>query len=240
MSISPPNPSVVSPKQVAAERAVTYVQDGMTVGLGTGSTAAYAIVALARRVQAEGLRLRCLATSEASAALARVHGLPLMDWDSAVRFDLSIDGADEADPQFRLIKGGGGALVREKLVAAATVREIIIVDTSKMVSALGARPLPVAIVPWAWPSTLARLEACFGCQSALRREPSGEPFRSDDGLLVADLRFPALLSDPNTLEPAINATLGVVECGLFIGLCHHLIVGHADGSLDELPAPAPT
>lgn len=229
----------VNPKQIAAERAVTYIEDGMTVGLGTGSTAAYAILALGRRLRAEPLHLRCLATSLASAALARAQGIPLLDWDQPVRLDLSIDGADEVDPAFHLIKGRGGALVREKLVAAATAREIIIVDLGKVKPALGAHPVPCAIVPWAWPSTLARLEAHFPCRAVLRRTESGAPFVTDDALLIADLHFASLLADPASLERALNSTLGVVECGLFIHLCHHLIIGHPDGRLEEQTAPIP-
>ncbi len=230
--------SVFNPKQIAAERAVTYIQDGMTVGLGTGSTTAYAIAALGRRIQDEGLRLRCLATSLATAELACARQIPLLDWDEAVQFDLTIDGADEVDPRFHLIKGGGGALVREKLVAAATAHEIIIVDPGKVKTTLGAHPVPCAIVPWAWPSTLARLETGFPCRAVLRRAPDGSPFVSDDSLFVADLHFDGPLADPAALERALNATLGVVECGLFIHLCHHLIVGYPDGRLEERTAPS--
>ncbi len=237
LATSPASPPPFNPKQIAAERAVAYIQDGMTVGLGTRSTAAYAIVALGQRLQAEALRLRCIATSVASAELARAHNIPLLDWTDNVRFDLTIDGADEVDPHFNLIKGGGGALMREKLVAAATAREIIIVDTQKVKPALGAHPVPCAIVPWAWPSTLARLEAHFPCHAVLRLAPDGTPFLSDDALFVADLHFPDPLADPAALERALNSTLGVVECGLFIGLCHHLIVGHPDGRLEEIAAP---
>lgn len=225
--------SPFNPKQIAAERAAASIQDGMTVGLGTGSTAAYAILALGQRVRDENLRLRGLATSQASADLARECHIPLLDWGSGVQFDVTIDGADEVDPQFHLIKGGGGALVREKLVAAATAREIIIVDAQKVKARLGARPVPCAIVPWAWPSTVARLERDFPCRAVLRRAEDGEPFVSDDALFVADLHFDALLAEPATLERALNATLGVAECGLFIGLCHHLIIGHPDGTLEE-------
>jgi len=234
----PANAPLFNPKQIAAERAVTYIQDGMTVGLGTGSTAAYAILALGRRMQTELLRLRCLATSLASAELARAHQIPLLDWNESVQFDLSIDGADEVDSQFHLIKGGGGALVREKLVAAATAREIIIVDPQKVKTALGAHPVPCAVVPWAWPSTLARLQTDFPCRAVLRRTPDGAPFVSDDSLFVADLHFSSPLADPAVLERALNCTLGVVECGLFIHLCHHLIIGHPDGRLEETTAPS--
>ena len=228
----------INPKQIAAERAAAHVQDGMTVGLGTGSTTAFAIAALGQRMRDEHLRLHCLATSEASATLARTHGLTVQEWDNATRFDITIDGADEVDPAFRLIKGGGGAHVREKLVAAATTREIIIVDSGKVKTALGAFPLPVAIVPWAWPATLTRLQEAFGCPAILRRLPTGEPFQTDDQLYIADLHFGAPLPDPPQLERDINSTLGVVDCGLFIGLCQHLIIGYADGRIEEKTAPS--
>ena len=135
----------MNPKQIAAERAVSYIQDGMTVGLGTGSTSVYAIHALGRRFQAEALTLRCIATSRESEKLGRTYGLPFAPFDAVPFFDITIDGADEVDPEFRLIKGAGGALVREKIVAAATRTEIIIVDEGKVKDALGARPLPVVI-----------------------------------------------------------------------------------------------
>ncbi|MDQ2688292.1 MAG: ribose 5-phosphate isomerase A, partial [Armatimonadota bacterium] len=172
---------------------MSYIQDGMIIGLGTGSTAAFAVLALAQRIQAEGLRLRCLPTSVASAELARSHGIPLTDWEAVRRFDLTIDGADEIDPQFRLIKGGGGALVREKLAAVVSDIEIIVVDDSKVKAALGAFPLPVAVVPFAWQATRARIAERFGCPITPRRTSDGELFVSDDGLHVLDLSFGAPL-----------------------------------------------
>lgn len=227
----------MNPKQIAAEYATSYVQDGMTVGLGTGSTATFAVAALARRVQSEGLRLRCIATSLIIARLAEDSGLTLADWDSVRRFDITIDGADEIDPQFRLIKGGGGALVREKLAAVVSDAEIIVVDHSKMKTALGAFPLPVAVVPFAWQSTAARLQERFGCPLAPRRLPSGELFVSDDGLHVLDLAFGAPLPDPDTLEARIKSVVGVVESGLFVGLCQRVVIGSPDGSIQEKTAP---
>jgi ribose 5-phosphate isomerase A len=226
--------STANPKQIAAERAVSYVQDGMTVGLGTRSTAAYAIAALGQRVQTEGLRLRALATSVASAQLAQSYGIPLGDWQDIHRFDITIDGADEVDPQFRLIKGGGGALVREKLAAVVSDVEIIVVDDSKVKAALGASPLPVAVVPFAWQSTQARLESRFGCPIIPRRaDGSDELFLSDDGLYVLDMAFGAPLPDPDTLEREIKCVTGVVEVGLFVGLCQRLIIGYPDGHIEE-------
>ena len=229
----------MNPKQIAAERAVSYLQRGMTVGLGTGSTAAFAIHALGRRFQNETLTLRCVATSRDSEELARSYGLVFVDHAAVQRFDLTIDGADEVDPEFRLIKGGGGALVREKIVAAATDTEIIIVDTGKVKAALGAFPLPVAILPFAWEWTQARLQQTFGVPAPRRLLPSGQPFLSDDGMYVLDMAFGAPLPSPDTLEQRLKMVVGVVECGLFVGLCQRLVIGHADGQIEEKAAPAP-
>ena len=225
----------MNPKQYAAERAVSYLKDGMTVGLGTGSTAAFAIHALGRRFQSETLTLRCVATSQESEDLARTYGIPFVSLAEITDgFDVTIDGADEVDPHFRLIKGGGGALVREKIVAYATRSEIIIVDPSKVQPALGARPLPVAILPFAWEWTQARLQETFGVPAPRRPQPGGEPFLTDDGLYLLDMAFGAPLPSPDTLEARLKAIVGVVESGLFVGLCQRLIVGHADGRVEEM------
>ena len=222
----------MNPKQIAAERAVSYIQDGMTVGLGTGSTAAYAIHALGRRFQAETLTLRCIATSRESEELGQSYGLPFAAFDAVPYFDVTIDGADEVDPEFRLIKGAGGALAREKIVAVATRMEIIIVDEGKVTAALGTRPLPVAILPYAWQWTQAKVEKQFSI-SAPRRQSGQEPFLSDDGLFILDLAFGAPLPEPDFLEQQLKTIAGVVEVGLFIGLCQRLIIGYEDGHLEE-------
>ncbi len=228
----------MNPKQIAAERAVSHIQNGMTVGLGTGSTAAFAIHALGRRFQSETLSLRCVATSCDSEELGRSYGLTFVDVAAVTRFDITIDGADEVDPEFRLIKGGGGALVREKIVAAATDTEIIIVDEGKVKTALGAHPLPVAVLPFAWQWTQARLQAMFGIPSPLRLLPAGVPFLSDDGLHILDMAFGASLPSPDTLEQRLKTVVGVVETGLFVGLCQRLIIGYADGRIEEKTASA--
>ncbi len=227
----------MNPKQIAAERAVSYIQDGMTVGLGTGSTAAYAIHALGRRFQAEALSLHCIATSRESEELGLTYGLSFADFDSVSSFDITIDGADEVDDQFRLIKGRGGALAREKIVAAATQMEIIIVDAGKVRTALGNRPLPVAVFPYAWQWTQARIEARFGIPAPRRLTSTGEPFVSDDGLYLLDLSFGGLLPDPDTLEQRLKTIVGVVEVGLFVGLCQRLIIGYEDGRIEEKESP---
>ena len=223
----------MNPKQIAAERGVSYIQDGMTVGLGTGSTAAYAIHALGRRFQAESLTLQCIATSRESEGLGLSYGLTFADFDTVSAFDITIDGADEVDEHFRLIKGRGGALVREKIVAAATRTEIIVVDAGKVKVSLGAHPLPVAVLPYAWQWTQAKIEARFGIPAPRRLTPGGEPFVSDDGLYLLDLSFGDPLPGPDTLEQRLKTIVGVVEVGLFVGLCHRLIVGFDDGRIEE-------
>lgn len=223
----------MNPKQLAAARAVSYIQDGMTVGLGTGRTAAFAIEALGARLRSESLSVRCLATSRASHELAVAHEIPLADWTDIRRFDISIDGADEVDGELRLIKGRGGALVREKIVAAATKREIIVVDDGKVKAALGAHPLPVAVVPFGWQATRENLEARFGCPATLRKTEDGTAFVSDDGLYIVDMAFGGPLPTIETLEAELKTVVGVVEVGLFVGLCQHLIIGYDDGRLEE-------
>ena len=227
----------MNPKQIAAERAVSYIQDGMTVGLGTGSTAAYAIHALGRRFQAEPLRLRCIATSRECEELGRGYGLPFAAFDTVAAFDITIDGADEVDPEFRLIKGRGGALVREKIVAVASRTEIIIVDEAKVKAALGAAPLPVAILPYAWQWTQAKIEDRLQIPAPLRPLPEQSspqgPFLSDDGLYILDLAFGAPLPTPDMLEQQLKSIIGVVEVGLFVGLCQRLVIGYEDGRLEE-------
>ena len=223
----------MNPKQSAAERAVSYVEDGMTVGLGTGSTAAFAIHALGLRFQSRPLDIRCVATSQESEVLARTYGIPFVPLAEVAGFDVTIDGADEVDLRFRLIKGRGGALVREKIVAQVTRTEIIIVDPGKMKDALGASPLPVAVLPFAWEWTQARLQSRFSVPAPRRTLPDGTPFVTDDGLFLLDMAFGGPLPSPDTLEAELKSVVGVVESGLFVGLCQRLIVGHEDGSVEE-------
>jgi ribose 5-phosphate isomerase A len=205
----------------------------MTVGLGTGSTAAYAITALGERVRSGGLRITALSTSQASEELARRSGIRTASWDAVRRFDISIDGADEIDGRFRMIKGGGAALLREKIVAAASVDEVIVVDPSKIKGELGAHPLPLVVAPFGWQVTRDRLEQAFGCAAAVRAAVNNQPLVTDDGLHVLDLQFDGALPDPDTLEARLKAIPGVLEVGLFIGLCQRLVVGYDDGRVKE-------
>ena len=224
-------------KEHAARYAVAhYVVSGMKVGLGTGTTAAYVVRALAERIQREGLTLSTLiSTSYETAALARSLGMVLDDELTLENtpLDVTIDGTDEADDQLNLIKGGGGALLREKLVAVATRREIIVGDPHKRVSRLGrAHALPIMIVPYAWKRTQARVEEICGRPAPLRLKADGTPFISDDALYCLDIA-PGEIPDAPALETALKSVTGVVDVGLFIGLAHVLVVGHPDGRIEE-------
>ncbi|WP_025689871.1 ribose-5-phosphate isomerase RpiA, partial [Paenibacillus zanthoxyli] len=210
-----------------AEAAVDYIQDGMKVGLGTGSTAYWAIRKLGERV-AEGLKITAVATSRASEQQARELGIPLVSFGEINRLDVTIDGADELDGELQLIKGGGGALLREKIVATGSDRMIVIADESKVVRTLGKFPLPVEIVPFAWEWTVADL-AKLGCVPELR-QGGADLYKSDNGNYIADCRFEIITSAPE-LALALQSIPGVVEHGLFIGIADMAIVGKSDGSL---------
>jgi len=214
-------------KRAAARRAVDEVQDGMVVGLGSGSTAELALEALAERV-ACGLRISGVPTSERTRALAQKLGVPLADPDDWPRIDVTIDGADQvARGSLDLIKGLGGALLREKIVAAASRRMVVVVDESKIVDRLGgATPLPVEIVAFGCHRTLERLEA-MGLGPRLRLA-AGRPFVSDGGNLIADCAMASPL-DVALLGRKLSATVGVVETGLFLGLASMVVVGRTTG-----------
>jgi ribose 5-phosphate isomerase A len=219
--------TVEQQRRAAAARAVEEVKDGMVVGLGTGSTAALAIEALGARV-ATGLRITSIPTSERSAALATQLGIPLTDFAARRCLDLTIDGADEVEPRsLSLIKGRGGALLREKIVAAASARMIVVVDKSKLVPHLGARGmLPVEIVAFGWQTVLERI-ARHGLAPTLR-SAGAEPFVTDGGNYIADCAI-EILSDPATLDAQLAGIVGVVETGLFLGLASAVIVGRSTG-----------
>jgi ribose 5-phosphate isomerase A len=216
-------------KRAAAEAAAALVEDGMVVGLGTGSTAWFAIEALIRRVR-EGLRILAIPTSERSGAQARAGGIPLTSFAEHPRLDIDIDGADEVElGSLHLIKGLGGALLREKIVAAAADRLIVVADPKKLVERLGATsPLPIEVVPFGWETTAARLER-LGTEPVLRKASDGQPFRTDGGNLILDCRF-GPIADPASLDLAIRQTIGVVETGLFIGMADTVIVA-GDGGI---------
>jgi len=214
-------------KQLAAEKAVEYVEDGMRIGLGTGSTAYWAIRKIGERVRA-GLNIEAVATSKASEKLAQEEGIPLVPFDKIEGLDLTIDGADELDGELHLIKGGGGALLREKIVAYHSKELIIIADESKFVDKLGSFPLPVEIVPFANEWTMASLEK-LGAKPMLRTD--GEHlFVTDNGNYIADCRF-GVIENPAELNSRLLALPGVVDNGLFIGLASRAVIGHQDGTV---------
>jgi ribose 5-phosphate isomerase A len=214
-------------KRAAAERAVEFVESGMVLGLGTGSTAAFVLERLAERV-ARGLSVIAIPTSEHTAAQARRIGIPLTSFAEHRRLDLAIDGADEvARASLDLIKGRGGALLREKIVAAASARFVVVVDDEKLVERLGEKaPVPVEIVQFGWQATAAALER-VGAEPELRRSEGG-PFVTDGGNFILDCRF-GPIDDPQRTEQQINRIVGVVENGLFVGRSSAVVVASEGG-----------
>ena len=215
-------------KRAAADAAVTLVQSGMAVGLGTGSTAAHAIAALIRRVREERLDIVAIATSERSAAQAREGGVQLTDFAHHPRLDLTIDGADEITRgALHLLKGAGGALLREKIVASASDRLAIIADESKLVDQLGlVAPLPVEVVRFGWETTAERVSRV--AEPKLRLGPDGHPYRTDGGNYILDCTCGAI-TDPAALEAALARIVGVVESGLFVGMADVAFVAGPTG-----------
>lgn len=218
-------PDLEAEKALAAARAVQEVEDGMLVGLGTGSTASYAVRFLAERM-GRGLKFKGTATSQSTEALAQSLGIELVSFDGISRVDLTIDGADEVDPQLRAIKGGGGALLREKLVASASDRVIIIVDSSKSVDRLGRFRLPVEAFSFGRAYVESAL-ALLGAPAALRTKVDGTPFVTDQGNYIFDLGF-GCIGDPEALAASLDAISGVVEHGLFLTEIDTLVVARGD------------
>jgi ribose 5-phosphate isomerase A len=219
------------PKEVAGRKAAELVRDGMRLGLGTGSTVHFAIVRLAERIREQGLAVRCVPTSADTEKKARSLGIPLVELADVDGLDLTIDGADEIDGRFDMIKGGGGALLREKVVAALSREVAIVVGANKVVARLGTTfPLPVEVVPFAR-APVERALARLGCSPVLRTAAKA-PFTTDNGNWILDCRFASGIEDPASMEQRIDAIPGVVESGLFVGLAHVLFVGREDGSCE--------
>jgi len=220
-------------KCVAAKQAAALVENGMRVGLGTGSTAAWLLRHLGERVRCDGLTFKAVATSAQTAALAGELGLEISPLDEVRWLDITIDGADEVDGALTLIKGGGGALLHEKIVAMASDRMVVIADASKAVDTLGAFPLPVEVIRFGWPTTKALVEEMLhgldvdGRTASLRRR-DGVPFVTDEGNYILDLHL-RRIGDARRLAMLVNQVPGVVENGLFIDVCDLLILGHGDG-----------
>lgn len=215
----------MNPKQLAGEKAAEFVKDGMAVGLGTGSTVYFTIQRLGELVR-DGLRIRSIPTSRRTEQQARDVGIPLITFAEVGELDLTIDGADEVNPALDLIKGAGGALLREKLVAAASRRLVIVADSSKRVATLGRFPLSVEVVPFAWEVT-ARRVAALGC-TPTRRSVDGEPYVSDNGNYILDCAFGSI-PNPDGLHRTLKLLPGVVETGLFVGMTDTVVIGSEAG-----------
>lgn len=224
-------------KRAAGEAAAALVASGMRLGLGTGSTADEATRAIGRRLAAGELSdVVAVTTSRATEALAISLGIPCASLAEVPSLDLAIDGADEVGPGLDLVKGLGAALVREKIVAQAAERFVVVADAGKRVDRLGRRaPLPVAVLPFAWQTHLAAIRA-LGAEPALRLGPDGEAVVTDDGLLIVDARFPDGIADPPGIEAALRGRPGVVATGLFLGMADLALIAGPDGVDRLLPA----
>ncbi|WP_299360102.1 ribose-5-phosphate isomerase RpiA [uncultured Paracoccus sp.] len=225
-------------KDAAAVAAVALVESGMRLGLGSGSTAAQMVRRLAERVQGGGLQLRCAATSRATAELATQLGLVIEDLDEIGWLDLTLDGADEIDPDLNLIKGGGGALLREKITAAASDRLVVIADPTKVVEQLGAYHLPVEVVPFGLETTRVHIHKLLDQMDLthrpmLLRNRDGKLFHTDEGNVILDLSL-EVICEPERLGAGLTAIPGVVEHGLFLDMCELALIGSPDGSVMEL------
>ena len=213
-------------KQAAAREAVKLVEPGSIVGLGSGSTATYAVRFVAERVR-QGLEITAMPTSLKTKQLAEQLGIPLTTLEEHLQIDIDIDGADEIDPHLNLIKGGGGALLREKIIASASKRFVVVADSGKLVPCLGKFPLPVEVIPFAQPIVKTRIEA-LGAKVSLRQYAYGNPYVTDEGHHILDCTF-GRIEDPPALARKLHEIPGVVEHGLFIGMAELALVGKDGG-----------
>ena len=224
-------------KFVAAKRACEFVEDGMKLGLGTGSTAAWMVRCLADRIDKEGLRVKGVPTSNRTADLAKELGIETISLDQAGQLDLTIDGTDEFDENLNLVKGGGGALLQEKVVAAASDKMIVIADTGKSVNQLGKFPLPVEVLGFGINSSQSLVEKLLHSQdvdqSIIKTRMSNNlPFITDEGNYILDIHL-GRIGDPATLNVTLNQVPGVVENGLFVNMCDLILIGDEDGTVYE-------
>lgn len=227
-----------TPRDLLGEAAVAEIQTGMIVGLGTGRTAARGILALARRVREEGLQVHCVPTSHASETLARAYMIPIIDFAMVERVDYLFDGADEVDPRLRMIKGKGGALVRERIVAHASTRNIFMVGEDKLVDRLGARsPLPIAVLAFGLASVRDKL-ANFGLNGVVRRTLDGQLFLTDNASLILDCTLGDSV-DVEKLAAELDSTPGVLDHGLFLDEADEVLVETAEGITRMTPAAVP-
>lgn len=219
------NNQIEENKKIAGENAVQYIKDGMTIGLGSGSTIYWTLKKLGELV-GQGLNVKGIPSSIRTENLAKEFGIPLTSFSEVQQLDLAIDGADEVDQNFNLIKGGGGSLVREKIVCAASKQLVIVVDESKVVQKIGTYPLPIEVVPFGWEVTSERISS-LGCIPKLRMHHN-EVFISNNGNYILDCKFD-FISKPLSLHQELKQLLGVVETGLFIGMTDKVIIGKENG-----------
>ena len=223
-------------KKLAGEAACLYVKSGMNVGLGTGSTVKYTVLELGRRIREEGLEIVGVPTSVATEELANEVGIPLVELGSVAGLDIVIDGTDEFDPQFQLIKGGGAALLREKIVAQQSAAMVVVADARKQVDCLGAFGIPIEITPFSSDVTVRALEALLNCDVGLRSNDEGL-IHTDNGNCIADANVGATIDDPVLMEAQILNIAGVVQVGLFNDMCDVVVLAN-DGKVTTLVNPA--
>ena len=216
-------------KEQAGIAACDFVKDGMKLGLGTGSTVRYTVLELGRRMKQEGLEIVGVPTSESTRELAENLDIPLIPLAEAGMLDLVIDGADEFDPDYNLIKGGGGALTREKIVAQSSNGMVVVADDSKQVETLGSFDLPIEVLPFEWKRTVDRVAEI--CSGPVVRRGGDKPFISDNGGYILDCSFGSTITNPSELESALLDIAGVVEVGLFVGICDAVVMASNTGVL---------
>ena len=217
-------------KKMAGIHAANYVKSGMKVGLGTGSTVKYTILELGRRIFEEGLEIKCVPTSIATEKLSIENNIALYELSSLNGLDLVIDGADEFDKDLALIKGGGGALVREKIIAQASELMIVVADDSKRVEKLGKFPLPVEVIQFSWKETRRKISEITGLPESkiIKRVVNGDSFISDNGNYILDLHL-EIIEDPKKLENELNSLAGVLDCGFFCNIANKVILAGSKG-----------
>jgi len=226
-----PNRFMEKAKKLAAEKAVTYLQDGMLIGIGTGSTVFYFIEALIKRCQ-HGLKIKAISSSSRSTEQALTGGVIFEDINLIKHIDLTIDGTDEIDPQFRMIKGGGGALLREKILASCSSQMIVIADETKLVNQLGKQKLPVEILPFASLTTIEHINK-LGFEGVLRKNQDGTPYITDNKNYIYDIFYPNLIKTPEEDHIKLISIPGVIETGFFFNLAKKIIVGYENGDIEE-------
>lgn len=214
-------------KKLVAEKAVDLVREGMVLGIGSGSTVAYFVAAIAKKFR-EGLVCTAVPTSSQTKLLAAKEGIKLTELNDVSSIDLTIDGADETDHQLQLIKGGGGYLLQEKMVAASSHELVVIADNKKYRPFLGEFPLPIEVIPYGWKQVKMKIEKSFGIEIKLR-EREGKPFETDHGHYILDCCFQKI-EDPRSLNAELHLIPGIVETGLFVDMCKKAIIGYPDGS----------